>query len=42
MAQNFILGFASTMDSLGALQVMLKLAHPTLSKKQPSNVPPVL
>ena len=42
MAQNCILGFASTMDGFGALRAMLKLTHPTLSKKRPSNVPPVL
>ena len=42
MAQNCIQGFASTMDGFGALRAMLKLTHPTLSKKRPSNVPPVL
>ena len=42
MAQNCILGFASTMDGFGALRAMLKLTHPTLSKKRPSNTPPVL
>ena len=42
MAQNCILGFASTMDGFGAFRAMLKLTHPTLSKKRPSNVPPVL
>ena len=30
------------MDGFGALRAMLKLTHPTLSKKRPSNVPPVL
>ena len=42
MAQNCIQGFASTMDGFCALRAMLKLTHPTLSKKRPSNVPPVL
>ena len=42
MAQNCIQGFATTMDGFGALRAMLKLTHPTLSKKRPSNVPPVL
>ena len=42
MAQNCILGFASNMDGFGALRAMLKLTHPTLSKKRPLNVPPVL
>ncbi len=42
MAQNYIQGFASTMDGFGALRAILKLTHPTLSKKRPSNVPPVL
>ena len=42
MAQNCILGFASTMDGFGALRAMLKLTHPNLSKKCPSNTPPVL
>ena len=42
MAQNCIQGYASTMDGFGALRAMLKLIHPTLSKKRPSNVPPVL
>ena len=42
MAQNCIQGFASNMDGFGALRAMLKLTHPTLSKKRPSNVPPVL
>ena len=42
MAQNCILGFASTMDGFGALRAMLKLTHPTLSKQRPSNIPPVL
>ena len=41
MAQNCIQGFASNMDGFGALRAMLKLTHPTLSKKLPSNVPPV-
>ena len=42
MTQNCIQGFASTMDGFGALCAMLKLTHPTLSKKRLSNVPPVL
>ncbi len=42
MAQNCIQGFASTMDEFGAQCAMLKLTHPTLSKKFPSNAPPVL
>ena len=42
MAQNCILGFASNMDGFGALRAMLKLTHPNLSKKRPSNTPPVL
>ena len=42
MAQNCIQGYASTMDGFGALRAMLKLTHPTLSKKRQSNVPPVL
>ena len=42
MAQNCIFGFASTMDGFGALRAMLKLTHPNLSKKCPSNTPPVL
>ncbi len=37
MAQNCIQGFASTMDGFGALRAILKLTHPTLSKKRPSN-----
>ena len=42
MAQNCILGFASTMDGFSALKAMLKLTHPILNKKRPSNVPPLL
>ena len=42
MAQNCILGYASTMDGFGALKAMLKLTHPLLSRKRPTNVPPVL
>ena len=42
MAQNCILGYASTMDGFGALKAMLKLTHPLLSRKRPPNVPPVL
>ena len=42
MAQNCILGFASTMDGFSALKAMLKLTHPILNKKRPSNVAPLL
>ena len=42
MAQNCILGYASTMDGFGALKAMLKLTHPLLSRKRPPNVPPIL
>ena len=42
MAQNCILGYASTMDGFGTLKAMLKLTHPLLSRKRPPNVPPVL
>ena len=42
MAQNCILGYASTMDGFGASQAMLKLTHPLLSRKRPPNVPLVL
>ena len=42
LAQNCILGFASTMDGFSALKAMLKITHPILNKKRPSNVPPLL
>ena len=42
MAQNCILGFASTMDGFSALKAMLKLTHPILNKKRPTNIPPLL
>ena len=42
MAQNCIRGFSNTMDGFAALKAMLKLIHPVLNKKRPSNVPPVL
>ncbi len=42
MVQNCILGYAANMDGFGALKAMLKLTHPLLSRKCPTNVPPVL
>ena len=42
MAQNCIRGYSNTMDGFAALKAMLKLIHPVLNKKRPSNVPPVL
>ena len=42
MAQNCILGYSTSMDGFAALKAMLKLMHPVLNKKRPSNVPPVL
>ena len=42
MAQNCILGYSTSMGSFTALKVILKLIHPVLNKKRPSNVPPVL
>ena len=42
MAQNYILGYSTSMDGFAALKAMLKLMHPVLNKKRPSNVPPVL
>ena len=42
MAQNCILGYAANMDGFGALKAMLKLTHPLLSRKRPSNIPPVM
>ena len=42
MAQNCILGYANTMDGFEALKAMLKMVHPTLNKKRPTNVPPLL
>ena len=42
MAQNCLLGYASSMDGFGALKAMLKLTHPLLSRKRPTNVPPIM
>ena len=42
MAQNCILGYSTSMDGFAALKAMLKLIHPVLNKKRPSNVPPIL
>ena len=42
MAQNCILGYAANMDGFGALKAMLKLTHPLLSRKRPTNVPLVM
>ena len=42
MAQNCILGYAANMDGFGALKAMLKLTHPLLSRKRPTNVPAVM
>ncbi len=42
LAQNCILGYSTTMDGFAALKAMLKLIHPVLNKKRPSNIPPVL
>ena len=42
MAQNCILGYSNNMDGFSALKAMLKLTHPALNMKRPSNVPPTL
>ena len=42
MAQNCILGYSHNMDGFAALKVMLKLTHPVLNKKRPTNIPPTL
>ena len=42
MAQNCILGYSNNMDGFAALKAMLKLTHPVLNKKRPSNVPPTM
>ena len=42
MAQNCILGYSTKMDGFAALKAMLKLIHPVLNKKRPSNTPPIL
>ena len=42
MAQNCILGYSTTMDGFAALKAMLKLTHPVLNKKRPSNIPPTM
>lgn len=41
MAQNCILGYTNTMDGFGVLKAMLKIVHPILNNKRPSNVPPL-
>ena len=42
MAQNCILGKSDNCDGFGALKAMLKVVHPLLNNKRPSNVPPLL
>ena len=42
MAQNCILAYSSNADGFEALKAMLKIVHPKLNNKRPSNVPPLL
>ena len=42
MAQNCLLGYSNKMDGFGVLKSMLKIVHPILNGKRPSNIPPTL